>query len=137
MPCARMAGQVAKGATFTFPRSTTVCDLHGLSRPCSPRAGPKGSDCRAASLQKRGMSVFSAPSPPGLKEFHPLPLDVCLPGLQLRHLPSPGHLAHRARPSTGSLSTISLKRPLLQASSQCSHQRGLPAWGRGGVPLLP
>lgn len=94
--CAGMAGQVAKATEFTFPKGTMVlgpCPCP--SRPCTPRAGPRGSDQRAASLLKRG-SQLSVPTPakgvcphpssllpsPSSLFFPPsslLPLEVCLP----------------------------------------------------------
>ena len=53
--CAGTPGQVAKATGFTFPKGATVsmaCPYSSWS--CTPRAGPRGSDQVAASLQKSG-----------------------------------------------------------------------------------
>lgn len=69
-PRAGMAGQVAKDTGFTFPTGTVVHVAWPCpSWPCTPKTGPRGSDQRAASLQKGGDAPQSSAPALGLKEF--------------------------------------------------------------------
>ena len=126
-PCAVMAGQLAKGAGFTFPRGTTVAwSLPVPPWPAFPElvtehqtkelilsrkggtsilcSGPRESPLLPASLGK------SRPPTPA-----PAPAEASTPPL-LSATRGPG-----AGPPAGSQGAISLKRQLPRVSSQCTH----------------